>query len=203
MKTKIVLLTLTVFVLTQLNARAQKINYGIVAGVDMANLNITGIETKNPIKWTPTFNVNAHVGYRSNTFWGLSVEPGFIVKGGATEDPEIKMKLNYLQMPLLVDFYLNERVSVSCGPELAYLLSATQELNGKSYDFEDWYNKKFEFSGVVGLNYKITRNFDLGLRFNLGLTQISEAKYFDENGIRFSNAKEYNQYLQCFVRFKI
>lgn len=203
MKTKIVLLTLIVFVLMQLNAVAQKINYGIVAGVDMANLNTTGIGTIDPFKWMPSFNVNAHVGYQSNTFWGLSVEPGFIVKGGATEDPETKMKLNYLQMPLLVDFYLNERVSVSCGPELAYLLSAKQEWERETYDLEDWYNKKFEFSGVVGLNYKITRNLDLGVRFNLGLTQISEAKYFDENGIRFSNAKEYNQYLQCFVRFKI
>ncbi len=106
-------------------------------------------------------------------------------------------------MPLLVDFYLNERVSVSCGPELAYLLSAKQEWERETYDLEDWYNKKFEFSGVVGLNYKITRNFDLGVRYSHGLTQTTDIDHFDENGVLIPNGKEFNHYAQLFVRFKL
>jgi hypothetical protein len=204
MKTKIVLLTLTAIVLIQLNARAQKFNYGIVAGVNMVQLAPIGNDHPHLFdRPRASFNINAHIGYKYNKNWGLTVEPGFMTKGGSIQNDDSKLKLNYLQIPILADYYLNDRISISFGPELAYLLSAQIKIDGNAIDAQKVYDQKFELSGVIGLNFELESNIDMGVRYSHGLMHISEMTYFDMNGFQLSNAKEYNQYLQCFVRFKI
>lgn len=204
MKTKIVLLPLVVFVLIHLNTAAQKLNYGIVAGVDMVQLAPIGNDHPHLFdRPRASFNINAHLGCEYNKNWGLTVEPGFMSKGGSIQNDETKLKLNYLQMPILADYYLNDRISISFGPELAYLLSSQIKIDGNSIDAQKVYDQKFELSGVVGLNFELESNIDLGVRYSHGLTHISEITYFDENGFHLSNGKEFNHYAQLFVRFKL
>lgn len=204
MKTKIVLLPLVVFVLIHLNTAAQKLNYGIVAGVDMVQLAPIGNDHPHLFdRPRASFNINAHLGYEYNKNWGLTVEPGFMSKGGSIQNDETKLKLNYLQMPILADYYLNDRISISFGPELAYLLSSQIKIDGNSIDAQKVYDQKFELSGVVGLNFELESNIDLGVRYSHGLTHISEITYLDENDFHLSNGKEYNHYAQLFVRFKL
>ena len=63
---------------------------------------------------------------------------------------------------------------------------------------------RFELSGLIGINYSLIENLDIGLRYNHGLTCISKLVFTDimgnETGEHYN---EYNQYFQFFLRFKI
>jgi hypothetical protein len=60
-------------------------------------------------------------------------------------------------------------------------------------------------SGVIGGAYKILHNLDIGIRYSYGLTQISDKVFWvaDEYNENPTELKDYNQYLQFFIKLKI
>jgi hypothetical protein len=66
-------------------------------------------------------------------------------------------------------------------------------------------NRKFELSGVVGGAYKILDNLDFGIRYSHGLTQTSNKVFWilDEFNENPKEMKDYNQYLQFFIKLKL
>jgi hypothetical protein len=82
----------------------------LLAGLDVANAHRVRPEFYDRYFYPMiTFNVNGYAGYKSAGFWGLSVEPGFIQKGGnrdpslkSEEDNYVRYQLNYIQVPFLL-----------------------------------------------------------------------------------------------------
>lgn len=199
------------FLIFSKSAFGQDFKFGLVGGFDVANSRLT----KKPVTGGDTrvfysifsFNTNAYVGYKSASFWGISLEPGYIQKGGklkyGNDYYDVRVQMNYIQLPILADFYLGEKFSISVGPEFSYMINAKAKSTDFSNDISGFYKKKFELSGIVGINYHFHKNFDIGLKYNHGLTYTSKVEWTDDNGIEIGQTKEYNQYFQCFVRFKI
>lgn len=202
MMKKLALLKLTCFLLLlHTSLFAQEFNYGIVGGLDIAKtrlLNIPDDNNSTQIYPIAVFNINGHFGYKSAGFWGFSIEPGFIQKGWKfkfnfnDEITEEKIKLNYIQIPFLADFYISNKFFISVGPELAYLIN-------NKFDVYD----NLELSAMAGINYSLHKNFDIGLRYNHGITSTSSIEWTDTTGLPIGESNEYNQYLQVFGRFKI
>lgn len=182
---------------------AQKLNYGSVAGIGLTNWLTTNLpaEYNTSIFKEPliSYNVNFYMGYRWSDHLGSSIEPGYIRKG---INRGHKIMLHYVQLPLLTDFYVVDRFFVSIGPELGYLLNAKTNQEGL-YNVTDIFDNRFELSGVVGVNYNINKNFDIGLRFNHGITCIDKITLTSDNGEITGESKLYNRYIQGFIRFKI
>jgi hypothetical protein len=182
----------------------QKMKYGVVAGLDLANWFNTNLsdEYNGSIFEGPliSFNFNGYLGYRWSDRWGNSIEPGYIRKG---ENRESRITLHYVQLPVLTDFYVSNKFFVSIGPELSYLLSAKTNQVGLN-KVTDYFDTRFEFSGVVGVNYNIHKNLDTGIKFNHGISCIDKIVLTnDTNGEITGESRLYNRYIQCFVRFKI
>jgi hypothetical protein len=194
---------LFLFVLSSQTTYGQKLKYGAVAGIDLANWLITNVpdEYNSSIFEGPliSFNINGYVGYRWSERWGNSIEPGYIRKG---ENRGPKFALHYIQLPVLTDFYLGNRFFLSIGPELSYMLSAKTNQEGLN-NVTDVYDNRFELSGVVGASYVINKNFDIGLRFNHGITCIDKITLTNDSGEITGESKLYNRYIQGFIRFKI
>jgi hypothetical protein len=183
---------------------AQKLKYGAVAGMDLTNWISTNLpaEYNSSIFKEPliSYNVNFYMGYRWSDHLGNSIEPGYIRKG---INRGHKIMLHYVQLPLLTDFYVVDRFFVSIGPELGYLLNAKTNQEGL-YNVTDIFDNRIELSGVVGVNYNINKNFDVGLRFNHGITCIDKITLTsDTNGEITGESKIYNRYIQGFIRFII
>jgi len=209
---KLILLKLTCFILIlNTNLYAQEFKFGLVGGLDLANSRLTNKPNIYSRVYYPmiSFNINGFVGYKSAGFWGISLEPGYIQKGGVQQynkedkDDDVRFQMNYLQLPLLVDFYLGKKFSISVGPEFAYLISVKVKSKDLSNDISNFYDNNFEISGNIGINYNIHKHFDIGLRYNLGLTYTTKIIWSEETGIPIDESKEYNQYFQFLVRFKI
>jgi hypothetical protein len=197
----------------EISINAQSFKYGIVGGFDIVkayttNSDIRGDELRvyDPMI---SFNANGYLGYKSTGTWGISIELGFIQKGGVqkynteTKEDDIRFQLNYIQIPLLFDLYLTDRFFVSVGPEIAYMINAKAKSIETSNNIRDLYNRNVEFSGLIGLNYNIIKNIDLGIRYNHGISYISRVIFLDTDSNTDTYSNEYNQYIQAFLRFKI
>jgi len=167
--------------------------YGALAGLSSTGIRLSGKQGEyfNGYDRAIGFNVNAYLAFKTKGLIGVSIEPGFMMKG-ATGKSSIgngyRSKLNYIQMPVFIDFYLfKEKLFFQLGPEVALLTNAKlNESNGNGY-----YDKKFELSAMAGVNFNIIRMLDVGIRYNYGITTTTDGE-----------PKEFNNYIQLLLRLK-
>lgn len=209
MTKKTIFFTICLIVILNLTAFSQNLKLGFVAGFDVANAQLInrpdGIGNNQVYYPMIAYNFNGYVGYKKSDLWGLSIEPGFIQKGGRQKSSNdyIRFNLNYIQLPILFDYYFVDKFYISIGPELSYLINAKVKSKDSSNDITDLYDNRFELSGLVGINYKIIDKLDIGLRYNHGLTYTSKITWTNANGTSLGESKEYNQYFQLVVKLKI
>jgi hypothetical protein len=203
MKKRLLKLLLSLIILYGLKLQAQRLNYGLEAGFDVANSHVTGLPSGRMYYPMISYNINCYLGYKINGILRVLIEPGFIQKGGLEKGtPDFRVQNNYIQMPLLVDYFINDKLYLSLGPEFAYLINAKAKSSNQTNDITKYYDRRNELSGLIGINYNIYKWFDIGLRYNHGLTYYSKIDLVNENGDKVGNVKEYNQYFQLILRIK-
>jgi hypothetical protein len=207
MKKMVLLKLIALLVITDTMAITQEFQFGFVSGLNIANARLIH---KPAIDGQPVFypmvsyNVNGHIGFKITGFWGILAEPGYIQKGGVQKyDKDIRFQMNYLQLPLLANFYFGEKFFISLGPEFAYLMNVKAKSKDYSYDISDMYDNDFEISGNFRINYNVHKHFDIGLQYSHGLIYTSKLNFTDVTGSLNGESKEYNQYFQVFVRLKL
>jgi hypothetical protein len=207
---KNILIILGFILIPFMNLDAQNFEIGIKTGFGLADTHWTNIpdpETNSDFH-SPIFSFSANgvLSYKSAGFWGFTVEPGIVQKGWIQKgiNSENKFKVNYIQLPILSDFHLSNKLSISIGPEVAYLLSSKYKSNYGTEKVNYIFNN-FELSGVVGVTYKIVENFDVGIRYSHSITQTSDKVFwvFDELDEKELEMNDYNQYLQLFLKLNL
>lgn len=117
------------------------------------------------------------------------------------EGTDVKYKLDYLNVPLMVKYYIYEGFSLEVGPQLGFLLSSKAEGDGVSIDLKDMMNT-FEFAMDFGLGYKFENGINLAARYNLGVSNIVK-----NNGsilgepMSSDNSKNHNEVVQVSVGY--
>ena len=172
-----------------LKTTAQNFNFGIEAGCDLVGAfvfpnNMAIKQAYNGL----SYNLNGYLGYDFNSKLGVSIAPGFIQKGYENT------RFNYFQLPLLLNYNLIDKFSICSGPELAYMLT------DKSF-----VDNKFEVSGIVGINYSLSRKIDVGIRYSRAMTYFLSGYLLDSEGnLQFNQIDYiYNNYLQLNVRYRL
>ena len=152
-----------------------------------------------------SYAINGIIGYRSESFWGITLEPGFIQKGESKKnDTDYKRSnYNYIHMPVLAELHFLRRFYIATGPEFAYLISAKAVNEGDSDNFTENFDNRYEISGIVGFGCSVTDNIDIGIRYNHGLTPTQKVALTDSDGIKQADLFIYNQYYQVSLRFKL
>ena len=92
---------------------------------------------------------------------------------------EWTIKNSYINVPLLAKMKFGG-VNLLTGPQMDFLLTSKTDTSGTggSVDIKDQF-KKSGFEWVFGGEIKITKNIFLGIRYTLGLTNISERLNFE------------------------
>ncbi len=155
-------------------AFCQKVNLGVMAGIDL-----------NKLKGK-SFDEEFKFGYHAGAFVEIKVKKIGIqpeiyfsqVNAKSRKDlnsdavlsgVDTKIKLSYLNIPILVNFYFNPNVALQLGPQFGILfnenISAVQ--NG-----EDAF-KKGDFSMAGGLQVKVSR-FRVYGRYVVGLNDLND-----------------------------
>ena len=145
-------------------ANAQKVEFGAKAGLNLANL-IGDVQ-----------NNSTRVGFLVGTFAEIkvaqkfSIQPELLYSTQGLKYDGGKLLLDYLNVPVLVKYYVESKFSLEAGPQIGFLLSAKDKFDGKSVsrevDTKDEY-EKIDFGLNFGLGYNLTEKLSIGARYNL------------------------------------
>jgi len=132
----IIVLITTLLLCVETNA--QELKYGIMAGpnlVSMSLSNASGDGFHYDSSPDITYNVNGFMELRSDSWWGISLEPGFIRKGGLLDltyskgtkkiSSQNSRLYSNVELPVLLNIDLNQKFYLSAGIELDYTVSSS------------------------------------------------------------------------------
>lgn len=146
---------------------------GVKGGLNATN--IGGEEIDNAFKIGGHFGVFA----QSHLIEPLDFRLELLLSGqghAPKTDLDNKLKLTYLNIPILAQVYPTDKFSVYAGPQFGFLLSSKAEYQNLTIDVKDNF-KGFDLGFVLGTGYDIrvlNRELNLSLRYIHGLTNISK-----------------------------
>ena len=110
----------------------------------------------------------------------LRVQPElvFSMQGGEDESENMKLKLNYINIPVLAQYMTNEGFRLQTGPQLGILTSAESKFGDVEIDSDDDVSTA-DFSWVFGAGYLFRSGFGIDARYNLGISNISDNESFE------------------------
>ena len=119
----------------------------------------------------------AELGYQISNQVALTGGLLYTMQGCSMDtEGDPKMKLDYLNIPLLANFYVAPRLALKAGVQPGILLSANASASGggvsADIDVSDAYNT-FDLSIPLGISYEFN-NFIIDARYNLGLTKVEK-----------------------------
>lgn len=160
---------------------AQGISGGIKAGLNLANQKFSGDGISLDTKSKPGIHVGGYLTIMFTEQLGLQPEILFSMQGAKFDiaGGDYKSNFNYLAVPILFRYNVNEMINIHVGPQVGVLLSAEVEFDGDKEDVKDDF-KKADIGGVVGLGVDLPIGLGFGARYVLGFSQISDDT--DENG---------------------
>ena len=177
--------------------KAQDFYLGLKTGAGLSNFSYDG-EADYEISTERKLNLALTHNLRFSQKFGLNIETGYSDRGVQINDDELDYRLNYLDLPLLLDYYPAPRVRLNIGPEITYLLSAiNRENDSTKVNITERFANRWALNGVVGANYSISFFLEAGLRYQLPITTISQSDAI----LNTRNTK--SRYFQLYLLFKI
>lgn len=194
---KKIMIAMCIAVLASTGLKAQA-TFGIRGGVNFASIlneNIGGVKGRTSfnvalvteIETSPSTAFQAEIMYSGQ---GFKYEGG-IIEGGII--PKDTYRLDYLNIPLVFKYYIQEGFSFEVGPQVGFLLSAkTSETDiNVSRAFTD-----ASFDILFGFGYKFDNGFNVNARYNLGMTDIWKGPSYSPPGYYYYNYGKVNGVLQ-------
>ena len=152
---------------------AQHTNFGIKAGINIASVEVDdGVDYDSKVGLH--FGGLAHI--HINRHFAVQPELVFSCQGG--EDEGAKLKLNYLNLPILGQYMINDGFRLQTGPQVGFMLSAKQKIGDVTFEVDDVFNS-VDFAWVFGAGYISRSGLGVDLRYNLGLSNISDDSDFE------------------------
>jgi hypothetical protein len=191
-KMKKTLLIISLIILTITTVKAQeKIQFGAKGGVNFTTMT-------SDILYDKEYKTGFHIGVLAEIPFGnkFSLQPEILysthgVKGkvillyvpfpGAPVPPPLsgEFKLNYIQVPVLAKIYLVKNFSLELGPSFNFLV--LDEDNYGTVSLTD-IGSKFEFSGILGLSYKLKSGLFGSVRYVNGFTTaLDKGNYYEDS----------------------
>lgn len=207
------LLRFAVVTLISISAvQSQELRLGAKAGVNFAS--IGGDETDDfdgltgfhvgalvEIPISEKFAVQPELLYSSQ---GAKEEYSSIPFGGFGIKYENKLKLDYINIPIMAKYYVTDGLSIEAGPQFGILISAKAEgeatelqqggVESFDQDVKDSF-KSLDIGFGLGAAYRLNNNIFFSARYILGIRDIAEDVEYNGN-IEVKTFKQHNNVIQ-------
>ncbi|WP_276504648.1 porin family protein [Terrimonas pollutisoli] len=154
--------------LSTLFVSAQETHFGLKAGLNVSSVNVSpggDYDSK----------AGLHVGglahIHISRHFALQPEVVYSMQGGKVDD--VKLKLNYINIPLLAQYMVDNGFRLQTGPQLGLLVSSKREAGDVEVNLEDNFST-VDFSWAFGMGYLFPAGFGVDARYNLGINDIYE-----------------------------
>ena len=160
-------------ILSLFGVYAQETHFGLKAGVNIASVDIS-----NGANFASKAGLHlgglAHIHITQH--FALQPELVYSMQGG--KDGNEKLKLNYINIPVLAQYMTHERLRLQTGPQLGFLTSAKSKIDEVETDVKKDLSS-IDFSWVFGVGYLFPSGFGVDARYNLGIGNISDDNSFE------------------------
>lgn len=192
---KTILVLSALFLSLAATAQDQKVKLGVKAGLNIASLNFDESELNTSSKTGFTAGLMAEIPLTKK--FSLQPELLYSQQGSKSSfsDPEVAnskfestIKLNYLNIPVMLKYYVAKGLSVQAGPQIGILLQANNKYqdNFLGYENQETMNLKEYSSGIdtsvnFGLGYQFANKFYADARYNISYSNVfkeSDVSYF-------------------------
>ena len=182
--------------------------FGVKAGLNLSDISNTSTAVDTKMKTglyagvTVTFPITESYSIKPELVYNqMGAKTDLYDFGGIIGQVSTTTKLDYLSLPIMLQYNLPSNLYLEVGPEFSYMLSANQSLNTiitPSTNINMDYLNRFNVGAGFGAGYNFNKNFGINARYTLGLTGLGKngnvADYF------LDSAKNNN--LQLGVNFK-
>jgi|RhiMetdeSRZDD1v2_1073273.scaffolds.fasta_scaffold01087_30 outer membrane protein with beta-barrel domain len=164
-------LTLLLFCIVAGHINAQKLTGGIKGGLNIAD--VSSMNGDNRLSGHFGFFLNS----RLNRNW--AIQPELLYSGQGQQfvsaGREYTLALNYLQVPIMFQFYPAKQVYLEFGPQVGFMLSAKikDNENDNKTEVDNGY-KNVDAGLALGFGIQATPMLGFYARYNAGLSDITK-----------------------------
>jgi hypothetical protein len=160
------------FLLINVFAKAQytDTHFGIKAG-----LNISSLDVKDGVDFDSKAGVNigalAHVHLTPH----FAVQPEVVYSQQGGKDGNDKWKINYVNIPVLLQYMIDNGFRLQTGPQLGIKTSA--KIKSGDLEVENHNVNTFDFSWAIGASYISAAGLGVDARYNIGISNVNDADF--------------------------
>jgi len=155
--------------------KAQHVEFGLKGGLNVGNVKVKNASSS----YDP--RISAHVGGLAHIHLTkeFAIQPEVVFSGqgfkasSGDNNVEITRKLNYLNVPVLVQYMFQNGIRLETGPQVGFLLSAKEDNESSNNDVKGAY-KDVDFAWAFGAGYLMPSGLGFDARLNLGVAKINE-----------------------------
>ena len=155
-------------------ATAQQAHFGLKGGVNISQLHFNN-NTPSDSKVGVNLGILAHI-HTSKT-WAIQPELLYSLEGAQkVGNSGINYNLNYLNVPVLLQYMFDNGFRLEGGPQIGFLLNAKRKAGDVTVDDNGF--KTTAFSIPLGVGYLTSSGVGLDARYVFGVSNINDS----ENG---------------------
>ena len=168
---KTAIITASLFLL--FTAKAQQAHFGLKGGVNISQLNFNNNTTTDS-------KVGVHAGFlahiHASKTWALQPELLYSLEGAQQKigNSKVTYNLNYLNVPVLLQYMFSNGFRLEGGPQIGFLLSAKTKTGSITVNNNSF--KSTAFSIPLGLGYLTSSGVGLDARYVFGLSNIHDSE---------------------------
>ena len=167
---KIVILACCFVTITSLSAQPHSLYFGVKGGLNVASLNVdNGVDYSG----RTSFHAGglAHLHITKN----FAIQHELFFSGQGGKDGADRLRLAYLNSPLLAQYMTGFGLRFETGPQLGFLLSAKEKNGGSESSIKDQL-RPIDFSWAFGTGYLFPgTGLGIDARYNVGVSNIHDA----------------------------
>lgn len=198
---KSMLLISALFLSVTLMAQTDKVKLGVKAGLNLSSLSFDESELNSSNKTGFTAGVMAEIPMTKN--FSLQPELLYSQQGSKSSffDNDVTnsqykstITLNYLNIPVMLKYYVLKGLSLQAGPQIGILLKANNKYqdNFLGYDNHESFDLKHYSTGIdtavnFGLGYQFKDQFYTDLRYTISYSNVfkeGDANHFISNDMK-------------------
>ena len=203
----------TLLLCATITAQTEKVKIGVKAGLNIASLTFDENELESSQKTGFTAGIMAEIPLAKN----FSVQPEVLYSQQgmkfsysdidvANSSYESTITLNYLNIPVMLKYYVLKGLSVQAGPQIGILLKSNNKYqdnflgydNHENYNLSD-YTNAFDTSVNLGVGYQFKDKFYVDLRYNISYSDVF--KEANSNGNYVINSDMRNRVFQITIGY--
>jgi Outer membrane protein beta-barrel domain len=149
-----------------LDSTAQ-VTWGIKGGLNLSTTIYPGGENNGYIL---AFNSGVYAEIKFSSRFSLMPELAYSLKGNAVSDSSIFL-MNYISMPVLVEYKIVGNLAAIAGPECSYLINSFFKPAQAGFNPTSFY-RHIDFGYVLGLRYGLGKHLGVDFRWDRGVIGI-------------------------------